>query len=285
MNDELNARSTTYRVADDVIYDPREGDVFRMGNNWECVVLGRVADDGFDCVRFCSVVGTTRTERTINLNEWIDRCAGRGIERLMSHHVRNRKVLHVAQFPHKASDSGTDRVVDELADLILGDVLVLLAGQGYPTPERGYRLDGGWSLALADLKRCFGELRAKLASVEAERDAGRAERDELRRKNAAKESLIREWIRYINSSPGQKSPSAAKRFVADIKSRFLGGEFDSLDWLDRQRAEAAVEELKKLGPLGSSNQELFMVPWGEIKQRIQELEAAALRAGEGEVAV
>jgi ferredoxin len=40
--------------------------------------------------------------------------------------------------------------------------------------------------------------------------------------------------------------------------------------------EAVAEELEKLGPLGSSNQELFMVPWGEIKQR-----AAALRAGKG----
>ena len=172
MNDKLNARSTTYRVAYDVIYDPREGDVFGRGDYWEYVVLGRVVVDGFDCVRFCSVVGEIRTEWTINLNEWIDRCVGEGIERQMPHHVRNRKVLHAAQFPHKASEPGTDRVVDALADQILGDVLVLLAGQGYPTPERGYKLDGGWSLALADLRRCFGELRAKLAAVEAERDAG-----------------------------------------------------------------------------------------------------------------
>lgn len=53
----------------------------------------------------------------------------------------------------------------------------------------------------------------------------------------------------------------------------------AVSWLAQQRAEAAAEDLKKLGPLGSSNQELFMVPWGEIRQRIEELEAAALRAG------
>ena len=56
---------------------------------------------------------------------------------------------------------------------ILDDVLLLLAGQYYPTPERTYKLDGGWSLALADLKRCFGDLRADLALVKADLDAER----------------------------------------------------------------------------------------------------------------
>lgn len=40
---------------------------------------------------------------------------------------------------------------------ILNDVLVLLAGQQHPTPERGYMEDGGWGLALSDLKRAFAE--------------------------------------------------------------------------------------------------------------------------------
>ena len=57
---------------------------------------------------------------------------------------------------------------------ILDDVLLLLAGQYYPTPERTYKLDGGWSLALADLKRCFGDLRADLALVKFDLDAERA---------------------------------------------------------------------------------------------------------------
>lgn len=56
---------------------------------------------------------------------------------------------------------------------ILDDVLLLLAGQYYPTPERTYKLDGGWSLALADLKRCFGDLRADLALAKAALDAER----------------------------------------------------------------------------------------------------------------
>ena len=56
---------------------------------------------------------------------------------------------------------------------ILDDVLLLLAGQYYPTPERTYKLDGGWSLALADLKRCFGDLRADLALAKADLDAER----------------------------------------------------------------------------------------------------------------
>jgi len=51
---------------------------------------------------------------------------------------------------------------------ILDDVLVLLSGQGFPTPEKTYKLDGGWGLALSDLRRCFNEHRARIADLEAE---------------------------------------------------------------------------------------------------------------------
>lgn len=44
-------------------------------------------------------------------------------------------------------------------DQILDDVLALLAGAGIPTPERGYKADGGWGLALSDLKKAFEEVR------------------------------------------------------------------------------------------------------------------------------
>jgi hypothetical protein len=57
---------------------------------------------------------------------------------------------------------------------ILDDVLVLLSGQGFPTPERTYKLDGGWGLALSDLRRCFDQYRARIADLEAERDAAKA---------------------------------------------------------------------------------------------------------------
>lgn len=66
---------------------------------------------------------------------------------------------------------------------ILDDVLLLLAGQHYPTPEGTYKLDGGWSLALADLKRCFGDLRADLALVKADLDAERTGVARLRAEN------------------------------------------------------------------------------------------------------
>lgn len=132
MSKELNARSTTYRVAHDVIYDPREGDVFGMGDYWEYVVLGRVVVDGFDCVRFCSVVGETRTEWTVNLNEWIDRCVGEEIERQMPHHVRGRKVLHVAQFPKRVSEASHDEIA-----LCVRRILV---SQDNPERERERRI-------------------------------------------------------------------------------------------------------------------------------------------------
>lgn len=42
-------------------------------------------------------------------------------------------------------------------DQILDDVLALLAGAGIPTPERGYKADGGWGLALSDLKKLVAD--------------------------------------------------------------------------------------------------------------------------------
>jgi hypothetical protein len=54
---------------------------------------------------------------------------------------------------------------------ILDDVLLLLSRQGFPTPEKTYKLDGGWGLALSDLRRCFDKYRARIAELEAERDA------------------------------------------------------------------------------------------------------------------
>jgi len=52
----------------------------------------------------------------------------------------------------------------------LDDVLVLLSSQGFPTPERTYKLDGGWGLALSDLRRCFDQYRTRIADLEAGRD-------------------------------------------------------------------------------------------------------------------
>jgi hypothetical protein len=45
----------------------------------------------------------------------------------------------------------------------------------------------------------------------------------------------------------------------------------ALDWLAQREREAIVRELTQLGPLGSRNPELFMVPWSEIKRRIAAL--------------
>ena len=81
----------------------------------------------------------------------------------------------------------------------------------------------------------------------------RAERDALRErvvkseaKNAAKEDWIRAWARYCNS--GKYDPTIRDRFAKDIEARFLGGEFDSLKWLDtrdaRMKREGAAEWLE-----------------------------------------
>jgi hypothetical protein len=70
--------------------------------------------------------------------------------------------------------------------------------------------------------------------------------------------------------------AAKKDFAAEhAKSAVFGGgtwvaEFTADAALLREAAQL-MRELNQLGPLGSSNQELFMVPWSEIKQRIAAL--------------
>jgi len=49
---------------------------------------------------------------------------------------------------------------------VLADVLVLLSGFGQPTPERGYVADGGWSLALGDVRRCIDAWKARAEAAE-----------------------------------------------------------------------------------------------------------------------
>lgn len=44
-------------------------------------------------------------------------------------------------------------------DLMLDDILALLAEAGVPTPEETYKVDGGWSLALSDIRRALADLK------------------------------------------------------------------------------------------------------------------------------
>jgi hypothetical protein len=81
---------------------------------------------------------------------------------------------------------------------VLDDLTELFRESGWPTPEKGYKLDGGWPLALADLKKYIGYDQLSVDQVMAERDAIskrleqallagselRAERDALASQNA-----------------------------------------------------------------------------------------------------
>jgi hypothetical protein len=169
-------------------------------------------------------------------------------------------------------------------------------------------------------------LRARIAEIEGERDAAKAEAEKAKAelsdaltasganwkaylgesaKSAIRQSHIGAELSMAEEKNGQLSRdldlarAEASRAVEVVQkllksavpnrrdhptmwdawafaTKFLEGNPPALDWLAQVNREAAAEELEKLGPLGSSNQELFMVPWGEIKQR-----AAALRAGKG----
>ncbi len=54
---------------------------------------------------------------------------------------------------------------------VLDDLTELFRESGWPTPEKGYKLDGGWPMALADLKKYIGYDQLYIDQVMAERDA------------------------------------------------------------------------------------------------------------------
>ena len=88
----------------------------------------------------------------------------------------------------------------------------------------------------------------RLPAILARLEAAEREREELRRKNAAKEDWLRAWMQYLWD--GKPDATARERFIADVESRFMGGEFDSLVWLAardvQQRREALREAAKEI---------------------------------------
>jgi hypothetical protein len=122
-------------------------------------------------------------------------------------------------------------------------------------------------LALSDLRRCFDQYRSRIADLEAERDAAKA--GEARAVEALKR-IAEDADSHLNDNvlignPTRWRLKTIRACAEDAISQ------PALDWLAQREREAAARELNQLGPLGSSNQELFMVPWSEIKQRIAAL--------------
>jgi transposase len=119
-------------------------------------------------------------------------------------------------------------------------------------------------------------LRARIAELEAERDAAKAGearaveglrriREELETIAAGKEEEVRNDFSSGESHGWGSAYLHVCRIIGNAATQ------PALDWLAQREREAAARELNQLGPLGSSNQELFMVPWSEIKQRIAAL--------------
>jgi len=119
----------------------------------------------------------------------------------------------------------------------------------------------------------FRDLAYQVPGLKAERDAAKAEAEKYRAGEARAVEVVQKMLK--SAVPNRRDHPTMWDAWA-FATKFLEGNPPALDWLAQVNREAAAEELEKLGPLGSSNQELFMVPWGEIKQR-----AAALRAGKG----
>jgi hypothetical protein len=119
---------------------------------------------------------------------------------------------------------------------------------------------------------------SRIAELEAERDAAKAgearEVEGLRKIwgediHPDADGLIEDLACcYCDGNSAEGCDEDCPRFIA---YEALDGSQPALDWLAQREREAAARELNQLGPLGSSNQELFMVPWGEIKQRIAAL--------------
>lgn len=105
---------------------------------------------------------------------------------------------------------------------MLDDMLVLLAEFHYPTPEKTYKADGGWALAISDMQRCLREKDERIKVLETEVQSCRKALDG----EPCNEDFIRE---------------------ADKMSKFAGKCMDERDALQQQlqQAQAECERLRK----------------------------------------
>jgi hypothetical protein len=129
---------------------------------------------------------------------------------------------------------------------ILDDVLVLLSGQGFPTPERTYKLDGSWGLALSDLRRCFDQYRARIAELEAETTQAKAVEaravEALTQGRVLAQEVVGETWDLAGSFTDKEQ--ALFDWVEDLDwPRYPT---PALDWLAQREREAVVRELEQL---------------------------------------
>jgi hypothetical protein len=118
---------------------------------------------------------------------------------------------------------------------ILDDVTALCRENGWPTPEKGYKLDGGWDLALADLKRYIGYAQQSLEQVVAERDTLAEQNARLR---AAAMYAMEECVDLIGTEAGARLEHAIVRSsreplspaCLEWRQRYADGK----DWRDLQ---------------------------------------------------
>jgi hypothetical protein len=143
---------------------------------------------------------------------------------------------------------------------------------------RGWCKNCGDRLGEDERDKEMRDVRTRLAELEAERDAakaGAARAVEALRKIRGEDiqpdadGLIEDvTCCYCEGNSAEGCDEDCPRFIA---YEALDGSQPALDWLAQREREAIVRELTQLGPLGSRNPELFMVPWSEIKRRIAAL--------------
>jgi hypothetical protein len=118
-------------------------------------------------------------------------------------------------------------------------------------------------------QECITQLRADLEAARAGEaravEALKRIREELETIAAGKEEEVRNDFSSGESHGWGSAYLHVCRIIGNAATQ------PAIDWLAQREREAAARELNQLGPLGSSKQEVFMVPWSEIKQRIAAL--------------
>jgi hypothetical protein len=140
-------------------------------------------------------------------------------------------VLERTQAERDAWKARAEKVEISVASM-LDDMLIFLSKHKVPTPERTYKSDGGWTLAMTDLKRCVDRLQQQAKAAE----------QTARRAIANSNQALGEWKKCIAERDSQTTTVERLREAGQA----IVDRWDSPLWKDQPHTFVFINAMRDI---------------------------------------